>query len=271
MPLFITEYAGMFAGSPAAQVAPASFLTSSTVAIGGGSLASSAFGPSTRMVRLARRRRLLHRFRFRSGRGRHRAAAWPPARPNISPSNPARRSRQSRSREMAFGALGRVLLQAGIAVRPPVVASGAPANTVAPAVTPVGPSASGTLLSRTTGTWTNTPLSYIYQWRADGANVGTNSASYTTQTARSRQADRLPGHRDQCERFWPEGFQYPHLRRRAGDLGRAGDHWQRLERRRPHRQHRHLDERPAGLHLPLEPRRLADPLRHCVELHAGGR
>lgn len=53
-----------------------------------------------------------------------------------------------------------------------------PVNTVAPAVTPTSGSV-GEVFSCTTGTWTNSPTGYSYQWKLDGANVGTNSNTYT--------------------------------------------------------------------------------------------
>ena len=38
-------------------------------------------------------------------------------------------------------------------------------------------------LSATMGNWTGEPTSYAYQWRIDGAVVGTDSAVYTVQAA----------------------------------------------------------------------------------------
>jgi hypothetical protein len=53
-----------------------------------------------------------------------------------------------------------------------------PANTVAPEVT--GTTAPGDELSTTDGTWTNSPLSYTYQWRRDGVAIsGATANTYT--------------------------------------------------------------------------------------------
>ncbi len=53
----------------------------------------------------------------------------------------------------------------------------APVNTVAPAVT--GTAQVGQTLTCSTGTWTNTPTSYTYQWRQDGSDItGATSSTY---------------------------------------------------------------------------------------------
>ena len=52
-----------------------------------------------------------------------------------------------------------------------------PANTVAPAVTPTA-GVVGDTFTTTTGTWSNSPTSYAYQWKLDGSNVGTNASTY---------------------------------------------------------------------------------------------
>jgi hypothetical protein len=53
-----------------------------------------------------------------------------------------------------------------------------PANTVLPFIS--GTAAVGGVLTCTTGTWTGTtPITYAYQWKSDGANVGTNQNTYT--------------------------------------------------------------------------------------------
>lgn len=58
----------------------------------------------------------------------------------------------------------------------------APANSVAPAVT--GTPTVGNTLSCTTGTWTNSPTSYAYQWLRDGSSIsGATSSSYALQEA----------------------------------------------------------------------------------------
>jgi hypothetical protein len=56
-----------------------------------------------------------------------------------------------------------------------------PVNSVAPTVS--GSSVSGSTLTATTGTWTNSPT-YGYQWTRAGANiVGATSSTYLTQAA----------------------------------------------------------------------------------------
>ena len=52
-----------------------------------------------------------------------------------------------------------------------------PANTAAPAIS--GTPGAGSLLSCSTGTWTNAPTSFSYQWMRDGQNIaGATSQSY---------------------------------------------------------------------------------------------
>jgi hypothetical protein len=60
------------------------------------------------------------------------------------------------------------------------VTSGAPVNTVAPAIS--GTAQVGATLTATPGTWTNSPTSYAYQWKSGGANVGSNSSTYVPVT-----------------------------------------------------------------------------------------
>lgn len=58
----------------------------------------------------------------------------------------------------------------------------APANTVAPVAS--GTPTVGQVLSVTNGTWTNTPLSYTYQWYRSGVYIaGATSSTYTLVTA----------------------------------------------------------------------------------------
>ena len=52
----------------------------------------------------------------------------------------------------------------------------APANTTVPQVTQTGND-----LNCTTGEWSGEPTSYAYQWKIDGADVGTGGASHTVQ------------------------------------------------------------------------------------------
>ncbi len=60
--------------------------------------------------------------------------------------------------------------------------TGAPGNTVAPAVTSgTGFFSAGNTLTTTTGTWTNSPTSYTYQWYRNGVAItgGATAATYT--------------------------------------------------------------------------------------------
>lgn len=55
----------------------------------------------------------------------------------------------------------------------------APVNTASPVAS--GSIAQGSTLSTTTGSWTNTPSSYAYQWQRDGSSIGgATGSSYTT-------------------------------------------------------------------------------------------
>ena len=58
----------------------------------------------------------------------------------------------------------------GAARRGGVAAGGVPVNTVLPAIT--GTVIAGETLTCSTGTWTNSPISYAYQWTRDGSNIG---------------------------------------------------------------------------------------------------
>lgn len=71
----------------------------------------------------------------------------------------------------------------GAARRGGAVAAGeVPVNTVLPAIT--GTVRAGETLTCSTGTWTNSPSSYAYQWTRDGSNIGgaTNSTYVVTPT-----------------------------------------------------------------------------------------
>lgn len=59
-----------------------------------------------------------------------------------------------------------------------IAGAGAVTNTVVPAVT--GTAQVGQVLTVSNGTWTPaTGLTYAYQWKSGGANVGTNQNTYT--------------------------------------------------------------------------------------------
>ena len=51
----------------------------------------------------------------------------------------------------------------------------APVNTVLPAIT--GTAQVGQTLAASSGTWTNSPTTYAYQWKADGSNIGGATSS----------------------------------------------------------------------------------------------
>ena len=60
--------------------------------------------------------------------------------------------------------------------------AGVPANTAIPSIS--GTATEGDVLSASTGSWTNSPTSYAYQWRRGGSDIsGATSASYTLVTA----------------------------------------------------------------------------------------
>jgi hypothetical protein len=76
-------------------------------------------------------------------------------------------------------------VMAGPAI-PVVVVSGslggtAPVNTVLPVIS--GTLAIGQTLTTTDGTWTNSPISYTYQWKRNGANIGGATAPTYALTA----------------------------------------------------------------------------------------
>jgi len=65
-----------------------------------------------------------------------------------------------------------------------IAVQGVPVNTVAPVASGTGTVAS--TLSVTTGTWSNTPTTYAYQWLRGGANIaGATAASYVLAAADS--------------------------------------------------------------------------------------
>jgi hypothetical protein len=69
-------------------------------------------------------------------------------------------------------------------VTPQAPASGVPANTVAPVITTDGTPQTGETITCSTGTWTNTPTSYAYQWQRAGTNIsGATSASHLLDVA----------------------------------------------------------------------------------------
>lgn len=89
-----------------------------------------------------------------------------------------------------LSAIGALLALAAIGV---VATNGFAAVTVAPAATAepqvAGPAAVGSVLSATTGTWSNTPTTFAYQWvrcpTSGGAADGSDCATLTGATANS--------------------------------------------------------------------------------------
>jgi len=54
----------------------------------------------------------------------------------------------------------------------------APTNTVQPVISGIG--TVGQVITSTTGTWTgDAPITYSYQWSADGENIGADQNTYT--------------------------------------------------------------------------------------------
>lgn len=72
-------------------------------------------------------------------------------------------------------------------ITPSAPPSGAPSNSTPPAIT--GSAQEGQTLTCSTGTWTNTPTSYAYQWKRAGSNIsGATSSTYTVQASDVGQA-----------------------------------------------------------------------------------
>jgi|TARA_R110000822_G_scaffold302453_1_gene426642 hypothetical protein len=61
-----------------------------------------------------------------------------------------------------------------------------PVNTSLPVIS--GTTTLGSVLTSTTGTWTNSPSSFAYQWISGVLNVGTNANTYTLVQADSAAA-----------------------------------------------------------------------------------
>jgi surface protein len=64
--------------------------------------------------------------------------------------------------------------------------SAIPINSAAPVIS--GSTALSSVLTSTTGTWSNTPSSFAYQWKRGATNIGTNASTYTLVAADSAAA-----------------------------------------------------------------------------------
>ena len=64
--------------------------------------------------------------------------------------------------------------------------SAIPINSGAPVIS--GSTALSSILTSTTGTWTNSPNSYVFQWKRGATNIGTNNNNYTLVAADSGAA-----------------------------------------------------------------------------------
>jgi hypothetical protein len=62
-----------------------------------------------------------------------------------------------------------------------ITAVAVPVNSVLPVISGTG--VTGASHTVTTGTWSNTPTAYAYQWKLGGGNVGTNASAYTPVSA----------------------------------------------------------------------------------------
>ena len=62
----------------------------------------------------------------------------------------------------------------------------APVNSTLPVIS--GTTTLGSVLTTTNGTWTNSPISYTYQWKRGATNIGTNANTYTLVAADSGAA-----------------------------------------------------------------------------------
>lgn len=64
-----------------------------------------------------------------------------------------------------------------------------PANTVLPVISSDGTPVTGETVTADTGTWSNTPTSYAYQWKRNGSNIaGATASSYTLLAADEGQS-----------------------------------------------------------------------------------
>jgi len=62
----------------------------------------------------------------------------------------------------------------------------APVNSTPPVIS--GTTTLGSVLTTTDGTWTNSPISFAYQWKRGATNIGTNASTYTLVIADSTAA-----------------------------------------------------------------------------------
>lgn len=71
-----------------------------------------------------------------------------------------------------------------VGVKAASVGSAPPSNTAVPVITTDGSPETGETVTTDTGTWTNSPTGYAYQWKRNGTDIaGATSSSYVLQVA----------------------------------------------------------------------------------------
>jgi hypothetical protein len=111
------------------------------------------------------------------------APSGPPTAPD--PAGAVRAAGAPMGRATRISSLAAGIITGDPGPAPPPTGGGttAPANTAVPAVTQAGDT-----LTCTQGTWSGEPTTYAYQWKVDGAVVGTDQATHTVTAADAGKA-----------------------------------------------------------------------------------